>query len=281
MKLFVSTDMEGVGGLASWSEMDSPARTARCYELLAREVSWVIDELEATAAPGTIEEVCVCDSHARGEGLPYGCFGKAFVTQVRGYPRPFYMMEGLDSSFDAVLLVGYHARIGSLRGMMDHSYSASAIHSLRLNGVESGEVEINAYLAGRHGVPVGLVSGDDALEAQLPGLYPEGIPYVRTKEGLGRFAGKMYPPEALEPSFRRSTREMLSRLGKLEPKRPAAETVLEVEIATTTMADAVAIVPGIRRTGGRMVEYASREYMDIYRMINVIAMLGGKFSQYT
>jgi D-amino peptidase len=281
MKIFISTDMEGVSGISSWNEMEASVRGARCYDLLKNEVSWVVDELFALDRKNEITEICVCDSHSRGEGLPYGGFGDERVTHVKGYPRPFYMMEGLDSSYETVFLVGYHASIGTLRGMMDHSYSSSAIYAVRIDGREAGEVEINALLAGYYGVPVGLVSGDDVLEAQLSGFYPSGVPYVRTKEGIGRFAGKMYSPERVEKSFREGVRRFMDSRGKLEVKRPKERTKLEVDLVTTVIADAVSVIPGIERVSGRSVLYRSRDYRDIYRMILAIAMLGGKFAQYS
>ncbi len=280
MRIFISTDMEGIGGLSSWSDMEGPARAAN-YGAAQRELSWMIGELLASPRGGEIEEICVCDSHARGEGIPYGTFGDARVNQVRGFPRAYYMMQCLDAGFDLAFLHGYHSRIGAEGGVMDHSYSASCIYRVLLDGREVGEVEINSLLAGHYGVPVGLVSGDSALESQLGGFFAVPPAFVRTKEGIGRFAAKMYPPERLEPAFRAAARGALDALPRLEPVRPAARTRLRLELASTVVADAVATIPGLARTGGRSVEYRSRDFRDVYRMINAVAMLGGKFASWT
>ena len=280
MKIFISTDMEGVGGLSSWSDMEGPAR-ADNYRQAQREVAWIIEELLASPEGKSISEICVCDSHARGEGIAYGSFGDARVTQVRGFPRAFYMMQCLDQGFDLAMLVGYHARIGTEGGVMDHSYSASCIYRLLLDGNEAGEVEINSLLAGSYGVPVGLVSGDDALEAQIAGFFDPAPPFVRTKEGIGRFAAKMYAPERLEADFRSAARSALASRPTLKPLAPAARTKLRVDLASTVVADAVATIPGLSRVAGRSVEYRSRDFREIYRMINSIAMLGGKFASFT
>lgn len=153
MKIFISTDMEGIEGISSWNEMTT--KEAWCAGLLKQELTYVISTLLAHA---DIEEICICDSHSRGENLLYGSFSDERITHVKGYPRRNYMMEGLDESFDAVFLLGYHASIGSLNGGMDHSYSSSCIYRVRLNGREVGEVEINAYYAGMFGVPIALIS---------------------------------------------------------------------------------------------------------------------------
>jgi len=282
MKIFISTDMEGIGGISSWNEMTEPSQKGGCNAALKQELTWVIDELIRLTEDNEklrIEEICICDSHSRGENLAYGSFGDSRITHIKGYPRHSYMLEGLDSSFDALFLLGYHAMIGTQGGTMDHSYSSSCIYSVRLNGKPVGEVEINAYFAGLFGVPVGFVSGDDILEKQLKEYFT--VPYVRTKEGLGRYAGKMYAPELLKQSFEQQVGKFLNSLGSLEVKHIKTPIDLEVDLTSTVVADAVAIVPGIKRLSGRTVSYQSTNYDDIFHMILTIAMLGGRFAQYT
>lgn len=280
MKLFISVDMEGIHGTTSWSDLEGPSRAAN-YERAWLELSWILRGIASSGGNSLIEEICVCDSHARGEGIPFKGFGDPRVTTVRGYPRPFYMLEGLDGSFAGLFLVGYHAAIGTEKGMMDHSYSASCIFRIRLNGKEAGETDINAFLAGYYGVPVCFVSGDDVLEAQIGGLFNPEPSFVRTKEGIGRFAGKMYAPEKLEDQFRNEARKAMDRLRFFRPLSPPADTELEIELVSTVVADAVSTIPGIERIGGRLVRYRSGDFRNIYRMIHTVAMLGGKFASFT
>ncbi len=273
MKVFISTDMEGLGGISSWNEMTG--KESWCASLLRQELSLVIDAL---LKGSDIEEICICDSHSRGENLLYGSFGTEKVTHIKGYPRHSYMMEGLDQSFDAVFLLGYHASIGTTKGGMDHSYSSSCIYNIRLNGQQVGEVEINTYYAGLFGVPVALVSGDDVLQDQLKDFLD--VPFVRTKEGLGRYAAKMYSPERIQKEYALQVQKFLQH-GPYPVKRIATPVILEVDLATTVIADAVSVVPGLQRTGGRTVSYMSDSYDDVFHMILTIAMLGGRFAQYT
>jgi D-amino peptidase len=106
------------------------------------------------------------------------------------------------------------------------------------------------------------------------------VPYVRTKEGMGRYAAKMYSPERVKQAFESQVLAFLKQ-KEFEVKRLDGEVTLEVDLATTVIADAVAIVPGIKRLDGRTVQYTSSNYSDIFHMILTIAMLGGKFAQYT
>ncbi len=55
---------------------------------------------------------------------------------------------------------------------MDHTYSGQ-IHTITLNGIEVGEIGINATLAGHWGVPMALITGDDKVALEAQGLRPK------------------------------------------------------------------------------------------------------------
>src|SRR5438093_11976000 len=98
------------------------------------------------------------------------------------------MVEDLDATADAALFVGYHARAGTPRAILDHTYSGS-VAAVRVNGTEVGETGINAYLAGHHDVPVVLVTGDRALTAEAKALLPN-VHTVAVKDETGATSAK-------------------------------------------------------------------------------------------
>ncbi|MCH3918531.1 MAG: M55 family metallopeptidase [Spirochaetia bacterium] len=277
-KVFISLDTEGLSGLTSWKEMEADPTTAgKAY---IRELQWVIDELFKSAPE--LEEITLCDSHSRGENLPYGSFNDPRITQIKGYPRQNYMMATLDSSYDMLMLIGYHAMIGSKYGLMDHSYSSAGIYNIRINSVPVGETELNCYYAAEKGVPLAMVAGDDILEQELKQtqLLPT---YVRTKEGLGRFAAKLYEPQSLEPRFRKAVRDAVAntKQGKLPILLAKTPTTLEIDLMTTVMADAVEMIPSVERISGRTIKYVSSSFADIMHIILVTALLSGHFRNYS
>lgn len=276
-KVFISMDTEGLSGLTSWQEMtDDPSSAGKAY---IRELSWIIDELFRVAPE--IKEITLCDSHSRGENLPYGVFNDPRITQIKGYPRQDYMLATLDESYDMLMLVGYHGMIGSKYALMDHSYSNASFYNVRINGEEVGEVELNSYYAATLGVPLSFVSGDAVLEDELrqTRLKPE---FVRTKDGLGRFSAKLYSPEYLEPKFRKAVTNAVSRCSKkdLQVVKPGIPTTVEMDLVTTVMADAVEMIPGTVRKNGRTVSYTSAIFKDIMHMILVTALLTGRYKDY-
>ena len=58
---------------------------------------------------------------------------------------------------------------GPRNATIDHTYT-SRVYEARINGEPVGELALNAAMAGVHGVPVALVSGDQALAAEARAL---------------------------------------------------------------------------------------------------------------
>ena len=92
------------------------------------------------------------------------------VTIVRSWPREHSMMAGIDETFDGVIFLGYHASTNNTRGVRAHTMSSANITSVRLNGMTMTEGSMNAAIAGHFGVPVILVSGDDAIDFRTCGI---------------------------------------------------------------------------------------------------------------
>ncbi|MDP8233149.1 MAG: M55 family metallopeptidase, partial [Candidatus Zophobacter franzmannii] len=153
MKYFISFDFEGIAGVTFWRETEGDKR----YEKLATEQ--LCQYMRGIKEADPEAEIVLCDSHNDGNNIHWEMMPK-FVKLVRGYPRTYYMIEGLDSTFDKLILFGYHSPIGG-GGMMDHSYSASSIYEMKVNGQIMDEALINSYLASEMGVPTACYYGDD------------------------------------------------------------------------------------------------------------------------
>lgn len=81
------------------------------------------------------------------------------ATLIRGSAKPYGMMHGLDSSFQAVVFIGYHGRARTLGGFAAHTGSGT-VADLRINGTSVGEGGMNTLYAAWYGVPVVFISGD-------------------------------------------------------------------------------------------------------------------------
>jgi len=190
VKIYIITDLEGIAGVARWDQTgaDQPGY-AQATRLMTEELRACVAGIQS-AAPGA--EIWVWDAHGPGsidvERFPRG----ALLLNRGGIEPPYYM----DGSFDAVFFLGQHARAGTPRANLCHTYSSHTVASYRINGLELGEFGCRAALAGSFGIPTVFVSGDDAMAAEARALIP-GIYVAQVKRGLGpQLALHMAPEDA-------------------------------------------------------------------------------------
>ncbi|MCX4504838.1 M55 family metallopeptidase [Streptomyces anulatus] len=269
MKLLISVDMEGVSGIVHPSETN-PERYdyQRGRELMTADANAVVAgvlDADPTA------EVLVADAHGTFRNLlPEQLDRRALL--VRGKPRSLNMLAGLDEETDAALFVGYHVRAGEGPGVLAHTMNGELL-DVRVVGRSLGEIGLNAAMAGHLGVPVVLLSGDDAACAELNGLVPAAVT-VPVKEALGMAAAVTLHPEEARDRLRRAAADAVSRRAEIPPLALTGTLDVEVDLASPHTIDLATLVPGVSRAGGaRTVTFTAPDYATAYRLILLLAQL--------
>ncbi|MGW5930206.1 M55 family metallopeptidase [Streptomyces anulatus] len=269
MKLLISVDMEGISGIVHSTDTN-PERYdyQRGRELMTAEANAVVAgvlDADPTA------EVLVADAHGTFRNLlPEQLDRRARL--VRGKPRALNMLAGLDEETDAALFVGYHVRAGEGPGVLAHTMNGEIL-DVRVAGRSLGEIGLNAAMAGHLGVPVVLLSGDDAACAEMNDLVPAAIT-VAVKEALGMAAAVTLHPEEARDRLRRSAADAVSRRAEIPPLALTGPLDVEVDLASPHTIDLATLVPGVSRTGGaRTVAFTSPDYATAYRLILLLAQL--------
>ncbi|WP_405472070.1 M55 family metallopeptidase [Streptomyces anulatus] len=269
MKLLISVDMEGISGIVHSTETN-PERYdyQRGRELMTADANAVIAgvlDADPTA------DVLVADAHGTFRNLlPEQLDRRARL--VRGKPRPLNMLAGLDEETDAALFVGYHVRAGEGPGVLAHTMNGEIL-DVRVAGRSLGEIGLNAAMAGHLGVPVVLLSGDDAACAELNGLVPAAVT-VPVKEALGMAAAVTLHPEEARDRLRRAAADAVSRRAEIPPLALTGTLDVEVDLASPHTIDLATLVPGVSRAGGaRTVAFTSPDYATAYRLILLLAQL--------
>jgi D-amino peptidase len=263
MKTWISFDMEGVAGIVDWDQC-RPSGGAR-YEvgcqLMLAEVNAAIEG----AIAGGATEVVLNDSHGTMANLdPRAVAGGA--GYVSGRHKPMYMMQGLDDSFDAVFLVGYHGSISGEPSTLSHTYNPEVFAAARVNGTEVGESGINALVAEHVGVPIAFVSGDAVTWSQTE-PFAKGAEHVVTKESITRFsAANLHPTEScrlIREGAERAMRAVAAgSVGTPGISRPAT---LELDVQTGDMAEVATWARGVERTGERTVAITGDDLLAVFR----------------
>ncbi|MGC5532039.1 M55 family metallopeptidase [Streptomyces sp. SR-10] len=269
MKLLIPVDMEGVSGIVHPSETN-PERYdyQRGRELMTADANAVVAgvlDADPTA------EVLVADAHGTFRNLlPEQLDRRARL--VRGKPRSLNMLAGLDEETDAALFVGYHVRAGEGPGVLAHTMNGEIL-DVRMAGRSLGEIGLNAAMAGHLGVPVVLLSGDDAACAEMNDLVPETVT-VAVKEALGMAAAVTLHPEKARDRLRRAAADAVSRRADIPPLALTGPLDVEVDLASPHTIDLATLVPDVSRAGGaRTVAFTSPDYATAYRLILLLAQL--------
>ncbi|MFD0421730.1 M55 family metallopeptidase [Streptomyces parvus] len=269
MKALISVDMEGVSGIVHSSETN-PERYdyQRGRELMTAEANAVIAgvlDAEPTA------DVLVADAHGTFRNLlPERLDRRARL--VRGKPRALNMLAGLDEETDAALFVGYHVRAGEGPGVLAHTMNGEIL-DVRVAGRSLGETGLNTAMAGHLGVPVVLLSGDDAACAEMADLVP-GTVTVAVKEALGMAAAVTLHPEEARDRLRRAAADAVTRRTEIPPLALTGPLDVEVDLAGPHTIDLATLIPGVARAAGaRTVAFTAPDYGTAYRLILLLAQL--------
>ncbi len=258
LKVFISVDMEGVAGLIHW---DETSQGGPDYQLFRTLMTGEANAAVAGAFEAGATEVVVRDAHDSARNiLPDQIDPRARL--IREWNGPLSMMEGLDRTFDAVVFVGYHARIGTPNAVLKHTMSLS-LYDVILNGVRQPEGGWNAAIAGYFDVPVVFLSGDAAICKQIQEVIgPIGTAAV--KDGMGPAASMIHPSKARE-MIQNGVRTALQNLKAYKPYKPSSPYKLEIVFADENQARRASYIPGADRTGERTVAFTSADFMDIVK----------------
>ena len=266
VKLFISVDLEGIGGVGSPLMTSSGGKdygTSRRYQ--TEEVNSVVAAIfEHIPSAG----ILVNDSHGDHQNVLHGELDPR-VTYIQGSIKPLGMVQGLDSSFDGAIFIGYHAKAGDPDGFLAHTGSGS-VKGLWLNDVEVGEGGMSAAFAGSLGVPVILVSGDSAAAAELGQLL--GSETVTTKTAETPSSARLLHPDVVRAMLRETTEIALDRLRSdgFSPLEIGSPVEIRMRFASTTHVDVLQSIPGMSKIDGYTVRYIARSMDEAYRLIRLM-----------
>ncbi|MGF1427211.1 M55 family metallopeptidase [Kitasatospora sp. LaBMicrA B282] len=268
MRIFISSDMEGTAGVVDWEQCRATGADYGYYrELLQGEVNAAIEG----AMAGGAREFLVNDSHGAMANLrPDALAGRA--RYLSGRHKPFYMMQGLDASFDAVFLVSYHGSMGGAPSTLSHTYNPRAIAEVRLNGVPVGESGINALVALGHGVPVVLITGDEVTAREARPFCPE-IRAAVVKTSVSRFAADSLHPEEARELIRSTAQQAVAALPGAAAPAISLPATLTVRFRNADLAGQATWISGAVRVDDLTVTLTDQDPLRLYQAFVAVVVL--------
>ncbi len=218
-KVYIVSDIEGVAGVVFY-EHRHPGMSRLNYEVLNRNRLLLTGEVNA-AAEGAFragaESVLVHDHHGAGYNImPELIDSRAELIHGRnaqGLAAGLFHPD-LDETFDALVLVGMHAKAGTEGGATPHSL----IHVKTKKGGEYrlSEASNSMAYAGSFGVPAAFISGDLATVEDAAVHCPEMVKNAAKKHYASQLA-RTVSPEISRERIRSGVRRSLENISRMKP----------------------------------------------------------------
>lgn len=269
VKALISADLEGMPFLVIPGHMSLKGTLYKEARKIATEVTLTVaDELNKNG----FNEVVIADSHGPMVNLLIDDLPE-YVEIVRGYPRPICMISGIEGC-DVACFLGYHAKSGTQKSALDHTYSGGIVHRVYVNGVEASEFLLNAYAAGDLDVPIILVAGEAKLLEDDVERHAPWIETVVLKRSLGRAAARSPSLQKIKTQLTETTKRAVANFkqGKtsiLKAKRPVK---VDLAFKGSHFADTAELLPIVKRLDGLNIEYTAEDMLEAYKIFELLVL---------
>jgi D-amino peptidase len=260
MKVYISADIEGVTGVTHWDEAD---RLNPDYIEFREQMTAEISAACKGALQAGAKEIWVKDAHGSARNLMAAKLPRQ-THLIRGWSgHPFSMVQELDESFHALLMVGYHSRAGSGANPLAHTNSGK-IANLTINGNSVSELQIHAYTAAYVNVPLVFVSGDEGICEEAALLIPQ-IATLAVKRGVGDATINIHPHLAVDKITEGVHRALQDDVSQCRLSLPA-QFAVEITYKDHAIARKASFFPGAALKQPHTIGFESDDYFEILRL---------------
>ncbi|MEM7117915.1 MAG: M55 family metallopeptidase [Chloroflexota bacterium] len=277
MKILIVADMEGISGVVYWPRPQLGGRDARDDERQRKAMADDINAVVTGARQGGAEDFYVLDFHGSAPPRPnllqddldpaINLFsGRGHMSMVRPV---------MDSSYDALMIVGMHAFDGVADGILSHNFT-STYREIYINDLRIGETGYFALLAGSFDIPVVLLTGDEAACREADELLGS-VETVATKKGITHGFALLYPPSKVYQALTAGAEQAIKQRDQIKPFKLEPPYRVEIEMGggrEPYKADACAMFPFVERLSGTRIAYESsniHEALTTLRALHITA----------
>lgn len=277
-RVMIVPDMEGMGSTIMGSEVGGGPVPGVPYSdywmmfrsLLTKEVNAVI----AGARRGGGRDFVVTEGHGANRWastLPWELDTAAVL--IRGWPKPFSMVSGVDSSVGTLMYVGAHANAGTA-GVLAHHF---VFDTFTVNGKALNEPSTFALVAGGFGVSVSMVAGDDVLVEETKQMIGNGLIGVVVKQAISRTAALTWSPAHVRQMLMDSATVAVQRelRGDFRPFTMPGPYNVRYALRATFPDSTVALIegqkfPGVEKVAGRSFKFTTSDVKQIGYLLDVL-----------
>lgn len=277
IRIVLVVDMEGISGIDDYRQILGRHRQFEesGRSLITEDVNAAVRGLRA----GGATEIRVVDDHGSG-GLSANIISEKLEKGVRLYQGPDLLKrleEAMDRSVTAAVLLGFHAMVDAKDGFLTHTIDFHLIAGIKINGKPVGETALTALELAEHGIPVIMVTGDQALIREASELLPE-VETVQVKTSLNRRTTKCLPLAEARKLIEKAAKRAISKIDQLKPLYIKPPYTVEISFPTKEHAELAVIIPRARRSGQTAVSYVAQNFNEGEAFINTAMSLAARLT---
>ena len=261
MRVFISADIEGITDVTCWPDTEKGSIS---YDKAAAQMTAEVAAACRGALKAGADEVVVRDAHDSAmnidhKGLPRG------VKLIRGWASGLCsMMTSVEDGFDLCFMVGYHSPGYSDGNPLAPTMTHTGIMKTLLNGRIMSEMEYNGLYAARHGVPLGLVTGDKALCELGEEIFP-ALHTVAVKEGNSSATYNMHPDDAVDAIEEEAFKTVKAAMeGQIKPIEVPEWFELSIQFKEFAKAQDAARYPGAFQIDAHTVGFETHDADELF-----------------
>jgi D-amino peptidase len=264
LEVIILNDMEGISGINDWHQIFHGCKEFEEFGRVqvTEDVNATVRGLRAAGAA----EIKIVDFHGSGgpskniipEKLEQG------VKLFQQTPLHERLKKAVSKSVAAGVFVGFHAMADTKDGFLRHTIQIEP--RIRINDTPVGETALNAYALSEYGIPVIMVTGDQALVHEASAFLP-GIETVQVKTSLDSKTTICLPLTKARRLIETAARRALSRLDEFKPVHITKPIKVEISFPKKECADLSAIIPRARRSATKAISYIAEDWEELDRFL--------------
>jgi D-amino peptidase len=271
--VIIVDDMEGISGVNDWHQIFAGCRE---YEEFGR--IQVTEDVNATIRglrKGGATEIGVVDFHGSGgpsknvisEKLEKG------VKLFQGSDLPGRLEKAVDKSTAAAVFVGFHAMADTTDGFLRHTITMDP--RIKINGKPVGETAINAYALAEHGIPVIMVTGDQALAREAEAFIPR-VETVQVKTSINCRTTRCLPLSRARKLIETAAERVFARIDEFKSVQVTKPIRLDVSFLNEEQAELCKTIPKAS-VRAKTVSYVADSWEEADKFIKTTLSLANEF----
>ena len=263
MKVYISADMEGVTGVVNWDEVDH--NKSSFYDQFQQKMTQEVVAACEGANDAGAAEIWVKDAHYSGRNIMQDLLPKN-TRLIRGWSgHPYLMVQELDNSFDALIMIGYHSRASSSTNPLAHTMSSSKIDKILVNDQAASEFFLHGNIASKYKVPLVFLSGDAGICEEVKKVSPN-TDVQATMVGVGDSTISIHPKQSAN-LIRSKVKKVLSGNFKKCVWKHPNHFKLQVRFTKQQLAYKASFFPGVSQIDPKTVYLETSDYDNVMKFL--------------